>query len=162
MEQFKTIEIKVIGAFFLVGGLFGFYTFLGIIFPLNNLISFLNIFPTILFGLALYSGYLLLIKEDEKGLEIGRAVDALQILKFTIVGVSYVFITGAYVFVGFTNIDFGLNFGLDNTFHIGLMDETDFLELRVNILALSAFIYLTKLLKRLDDGREMMTEETNN
>src|SRR5688572_5363326 len=120
MKDFRTTEIKLIGAFFLVAGLFGLFTFLGLIFPLDSIISILNIFPTVLFALTLYSGYLLLLKENVKGLEIGRAVIALQIIHFHIAGVGYLFVTGVYIFVGFANLDFALTFGLENTFTVNI------------------------------------------
>ena len=155
MKEFKTIEIKLVGAFFLVAGLFGLFTFLGLIFPLDNFISFLNILPTILFGLTVYSGYLLLLKENVRGLEIGRAVIAVQIIQFHIAGLGYLFVTGAYIFVGFANLNFALNFGLDNTFTINLSDDTSNVVFRVNILALAIFIYLTKVMNRIYDSQEL-------
>ena len=155
MKEFRTTEIKLIGAFFLVAGLFGLFTFLTIIFPLDNIVSLINIFPTILFGLTLYSGYLLLLKENVKGLEIGRAVIALQIIHFHIAGVGYLFVTGVYAFLGFANLDFGLKFGLDNTFVINLSEETDLILFKINILALGIFIYLTKVMNKIYEEQEI-------
>ena len=153
-EAFKTTEIKLVGAFFLVAGLFGLFTFLDLIFPLDSIISILNIFPTVLFALTLYSGYLLLLKENVKGLEIGRAVIALQIIHFHIAGIGYLFVTGVYVFVGFANLDFGLTFGLENTFTINISEETDNLLFKVNILALAIFIYLTRVMNKIHEEQE--------
>jgi hypothetical protein len=154
MKEFKTTEIKLIGAFFLVAGLFGLFTFLALIFPLDNFISFLNIFPTILFGMTVYSGYLLLLKENVKGLEIGRAVIALQIIQFHIAGLGYLFVTGAYVFVGFANLNFAMNFGLENMFAINLSDDSSNIVFRVNILALAIFSYLTRVMNKIYDDQE--------
>lgn len=139
MKQFKTPEIKLIGAFLLVAGLYGLCTFVDLVFPLDNFISVLNIFPTILFGLTVYAGYLVLLKEDVKGLEIGRAVIALQVIQFHIAGIGYLFVTGAYVFFGFANLHFALTFGLENTFLINLTDDTSDVVFRLNILALTFF-----------------------
>lgn len=150
MKEFKTTEVKLIGAFFLVAGLFGLFNFLSLIFPLDNLISFLNIFPTILFGMTVYSGYLLLLKEDVRGLEIGRAVVALQIIQFQIAGLGYFFVTGVYIFVGIVNFKFALNFGMDNTFLINLSESTD-TTFRINILAFAIFVYLTRVLNKIFD-----------
>ncbi len=158
MNIFKSTEIKLIGAFFLVGGLFGFITFIGMIFPLNNFISFLNLFSTLFFALTFYSGYLLLLKENENGLEIGRAVIALQIIQFHIMGIGYLFVTGGYIFAGFNNINFGVTFGLENTFVINFSEETSNFIFRVNILALGIFIYLTRIIKKIDDERERQEE----
>ena len=155
MRAYRTTEIKLVGAFFLVAGLFGLFTFLGMVFPLNNLTSLLNIFPTVLFGLTVYSGYLLLLKENVKGLEIGRAVIALQIIHFHIAGVGYLFVTGAYIFLGFSNLNFGLNFGLENTFTINISEESDNILFRINILALAVFIYLTKVMNKIYDEQEL-------
>jgi hypothetical protein len=155
MKEFKTTEIKLVAAFFLVAGLFGLVTFSGLIFPLDNLARLLYIFPTVLFGLAVYSGYLLLIKEDIKGVEIGRAVIALQIIQFHIAGLGYLFVTGAYVFVGFENLNFGLNFGLENTFLINLSEDTSNVVFRVNVLAVGIFIYLTRMLNKFYDQQEI-------
>ncbi len=151
MKAFKTTEIKLIGAFFLVAGLFGFFSFLGMIFPIDNLISFLNIFPTVLYGLTVYSGYLLLLKENVKGIEIGRVVIVLQIIQFHIAGLGYLFVTGAYLSAGFVNFNFGLNFGFENTFTINLSEDTSNVIFRVNILALAVFIYLTKVMNKIYD-----------
>jgi hypothetical protein len=154
MKEFRTTEIKLVGAFFLVAGLFGLFTFLTFVFPLDNLISVLNIFPTVLFGATVYSGYLLLLKEDVQGLEIGRAVIALQIIQFHIAGLGYLFVTGAYIFVGFANLDFAMNFGLENTFNINLSDDSSNIVFRINILALAIFIYLTKVMNKIYDYQE--------
>lgn len=102
-----------------------------------------------LFALALYSGYLLLLKENTKGLEIARALVAMQIVNFNIAGIGYLFVTGVYIFIGFFNNDFGMNFGLGNTFHITVLDETTSVVFRMNILALGAFIYLTRVIGKL-------------
>jgi len=155
MKAFRTTEIKLVGAFFLVAGLFGLFTFLRMVFPLDNLMSLVNIFPTVLFGLTVYSGYLLLLKENVKGLEIGRAVIALQIIHFHIAGVGYLFVTGAYIFLGFSNLNFGLNFGLENTFTINISEESDNILFRINILALAVFIYLTKVMNKIYDEQEL-------
>lgn len=155
MKDFRTTEVRLIGAFFLVAGLFGLSTFLGLIFPIDNIISLLNIFPTVLFGLTFYSGYLLLLKENVRGLEIGRAVITLQIVQFHIAGLGYLFVTGAYIFVGFANLNFALTFGVENTFTINLSDDTSNVVFRLNILALSIFIYLTKLMNRIYDNQEL-------
>ena len=155
MKELKTREIKLFGAFFLVAGLFGLYTFLGLVFPLDDLVSVLNIFPTVLFGLALYSGYLLLIQENAKGLEIGRAVIALQVVHFQIAGIGYLFVTGPFIFVGFANLNFGMNIGLDNTFTVHISDAATDVVFRINILALSIFLYLTRLIRKMDEKEEL-------
>ncbi|MEM8569202.1 MAG: hypothetical protein AAGF85_22290 [Bacteroidota bacterium] len=154
MKEFRTTEIKAVGAFFLVAGLFGLFTFLGLIFPLDNFVGFLNLFPTALYGLTVYSGYLLLFKEDIKGLEIGRGVIIIQLINFHIAGLGYLFVTGAYIFVGFTNLNFALNFGLENTFLINLSDDTSNVVFRVNILALAIFIYLTRVMNKIHEKEE--------
>lgn len=151
----KSTEIKVIGAFFLVAGLFGFFSFLVMIFPLDNIQSLLNLFPTLLYGLTLYSGYLLLIRENEKGLEIGRAVISLQILSFNIAGLGYVFVTGGYIFFGFRNITVHLDFGLNNTFLVNLYDEPQDFILNINILALAVFLFLNRTIYKIDNEREL-------
>jgi len=155
MKEFRTTEIKLIGAFFLVAGLFGLFNFLTLIFPLDNLIGLINIFPTLLFGMTVYSGYLLLLKENAKGLEIGRAVIILQIIQFHIAGLGYLFVTGAYIFIGFANLNFGMNFGLENTFTINLSDDTSNIVFRINILALAIFIYLTRVMNKIYDNQEL-------
>ena len=158
MKRLKTTEVKLIGSFFLVCGIWGFVIFLGKIFPIDNLINVLNIFPTILFGLTFYSGYLLLLKENEKGLEIGRAIIAIQILNFNIAGLEYLFITGVYIFCGFTNLNFALKFGFENTFWIGIYDgPTDFV-LKINILALAIFLYLSRTIKKIDEETTIQEE----
>jgi hypothetical protein len=159
MKVFRSTEIKLTGAFFLVAGLFGFFTFVGMVFPLDSLISFLNIFPTVLYGLAAYSGYLLLLKENVRGIEIGRLVIILQVINFHVAGLGYLFVTGAYVFIGFANFDFGLNFGVDNTFAINLTEGTGVVIFRVNILALAIFIYLNRVLDKIYDRQEGQDEE---
>ncbi len=155
MNEFRTTEIKLIGAFLLVAGLFGLFAFLALNSSPDNLVNLLNIFPTILFGLTVYSGYLLLLKENVKGLEIGRAVIALQIINFHIAGLGYLFVTGAYIFVGFTNLNFALNFGLANTFIINLSEDTSNVVFRLNILALAIFIYLTRVINKIFDDQEL-------
>jgi hypothetical protein len=140
-----------LGLYFWFGGVLGFLTFLRLLLSLNDLTSFLNIFPTLLFGLTLYSGYLLILKENEKGLEIGRAVIALQIIHFHIAGIGYLFVTGVYIFIGFSNAAFGINFGLDNTFLMNITDDTDRFTFRINVLALAIFIYLTKVMHKINE-----------
>jgi uncharacterized membrane protein len=158
MNRFKTTELKLIGAFFLVAGLYGLVTFISIVFPFNGLVSLLNLIPTLFFALTLYSGYLILLKEDEKGLEYGRAVIALQIVQFHIMGIGYLFVTGGYIFVGVTNLNFGINFGLENTFVINLAEETNNFQLRINVLALAIFMYLSKVLKKIENEQEALEE----
>jgi hypothetical protein len=153
MKALRTTEIKIIGAFLLVSGLLGFFVFLPRVFPLDNLISFLSMFPTFVFGLTFYAGYLLLLKEDERGLEIGRSVVAMQLLNFKIGGLGYSFITGAYVFFGFVNLHGGLNFGLETEFTVALSEDSTFI-FRINILALAVFIYLTRTMRKIEERIE--------
>jgi hypothetical protein len=155
MKTLRTTEIKLVGAFFLVAGLFGFFTFVSIALPLVDLVSILNLFPTLLFALTLYSGYLLLLKENPKGLEIGRAVVALQIIQFHIGGLGYLFVTGVYIFIGFVNLDFATTVGIENTFHVNLSDDTSNVAFRLNILALGVFIYLTRVIKKIQDEEDI-------
>ena len=63
--------------------------------------------------------------------------------------------TGAYIFVGFANLNFGINFGLENTFTINLSDDTSNIVFRVNILALAIFIYLTRVMNKIYDNQEL-------
>ncbi len=154
MVTLKSTEIKIVGAFLLVSGLFGFFAFILTIFPLNNFVAFFNIVPTFLFALTFYSGYLLLIKQDEKGIEYARAVVALQLINFHIYGVGYMFITGAFIFIGFNNLNFGFDVGLNTTFVINLSEETNNFLFRVNILALAVFIYLSRLMNRIEEEEE--------
>jgi hypothetical protein len=158
MNTFKSTELKLIGAFFLVAGLYGFITLLSTIFPINGFISFLNFFPTLFYALTLYSGYLILLKEDEAGLEYGRAVIALQIIQFHILGVGYLFVTGGYIFIGVTNLNFAINFGLENTFVINLAEETNNFQLRLNILALAIFMYLSKVMSKIESEKKIQEE----
>jgi hypothetical protein len=158
MTRLRSTEVKLIGAFFLVAGVWGFVVFLSRIFPLNNFLSFLNIFPTVLFGLTFYSGFLLLLKEDNKGLEIGRAIIAVQIINFNIAGLEYLFVTGAYIFCGFTNLKFAIKFGFENTFWIGIYDEPTNFVLRLNILALAVFLYLSRTIRIIDIETEAQDE----
>jgi hypothetical protein len=159
MQKLRSAEIKLIGAFFLVAGLLGFFTFGVRIFPLDNIfLSILNLFPTVLFGFTFYSGYLLLLKENEKGLEIARAVSALQIIHFNIAGLEYAFITGAYLFFGFKNANIGFDFGLLTSFTVSLYDEAQATVFQINILALGVFLYLSRTIKRIEDDREIEEE----
>jgi len=98
---------------------------------------------------------LLLLKENVRGLEIGRAVIALQIIQFHVAGLGYLFVTGAYIFVGFANLNFALNFGLENTFTINLSDDTSNVVFRLNILALAIFIYFTGVMNKIYDNEEL-------
>lgn len=151
MNSLRTTEVKLIGAILLAAGLYGFVVFATLVFPLNDLVNVLNIFPTSLFGMALYAGYLLLLKESPKGLGIARALVALQIIHFGIAGIEYLFVTGIYIFVGFSNLHFSMNFGLENTFQISFSDESNNFIFHVNILALFVFIYLTRVLDKLPE-----------
>jgi hypothetical protein len=159
MQKLRSAEIKLIGAFFLVAGLLGFFTFLIRIFPLDNIfLSVLNLFPTVLFGFTFYSGYLLLLKENEKGLEIARAVSSLQIIHFNIAGLEYIFITGAYLFFGFKNANVGFDFGLQTSFTVNLYDEAPAMVVQINILALGVFLYLSRTIRRIEGEREIEEE----
>lgn len=153
MHFLKSTEIKVIAAFFLVAGGYGLVHFLNFVFPLNDLLSILYIFPTFLYALTLYSGYLLLIKNDEKGLIYGRAVVAMQMVHFVIGGISYLFVTGAFLFAGFENFSFGFNFGLDNVFMINIDAPGNMFALKGNVLAIGVFLYLSKTLKKVEDHK---------
>ena len=107
------------------------------------------------FGLTGYAGFQLL-KENEKGLEIARAIIAIQIISFHIAGLGYSFVTGAYLFVGITNAQIGFKFGLETNLSITLADESTDFVLRLNLLAIIAFIYLSRLLKQVEDDNDIL------
>jgi hypothetical protein len=154
MDIIKSKEVKIVGAFLLITGISGSVLFLTILFPFRNIISLLNIIPIVLFLLTAYSGYLILIKESENGLVYGRAIVALQIIKFHILGIGYYFVTGGYLFIGFNNLNFGFDFGLGTKFSVQIFDDISNVMFQLNILALVVFIYLSKLLNRIDEKTE--------
>jgi hypothetical protein len=158
MQKLKSIEVKLIAAFLLVAGRWGFLAFLYRLFALDSGFEMiLHLFAAGLFGLTTYSGFLLL-KENEKGLEIGRAIVAMQIVNFHIAGLGYSFITGAYLFFGISNARFGFDFGLDTGFLIELADESTNFVLRLNILAVAVFVYLSRTLNRVQEEQDIQEE----
>ncbi|HBK88569.1 MAG: hypothetical protein U0289_06610 [Cyclobacteriaceae bacterium] len=158
MERLKSIEIKLIAAFLLVTGFLGFVALFSTILSTDNsIVGILYLFIAVLFGLTMYSGYLLL-KEDEKGLEIGRAIIALQILNFDIAGLSYLFTTGGAVLFGLGNSKIGFDFVIQTGFTINLNDESTNFILRINLLAIGLFVYLSRTIRKLEDEQEIQEE----
>lgn len=156
MNKLRSIEVKLIAAFLLVTGLLGFVTLLFRIAALDNLFeSLVYLIGAVIFGVAAYSG-LLLLQEKEKGLEIARGIVAIQILNFNIAGLGYSFVTGAFLFVGIANARLGFDFGLDTRLAITLADDSSNFVLQANLLAIVAFIYLSRLLKRVEDASDIL------
>ncbi len=149
-ENKQSIELKLVAAFFFVTGVYGAFNSI-ISFPIvEDLLQILfGGFLIVIFGLTALSGYFIFI-ENDKGLEYARAIAALQIVHFHIGGIGYYFVTGVYAFVGLINADFGLRFGLDNGMFINVASDPSLFILRINILAIGVFIYISKLLNRLD------------
>ena len=155
-EKIKSTEIKLIAAFLLVSGVIGFANFLFRIAALDNAFeTIIYLIAAAIFGLAAYSGFQLL-KENEKGLEIARAIVAIQIVSFHIAGLGYAFVTGGYLFVGITNAKIGFNFGLETNLLITLADESSNFVLRLNLLAIIAFMYLSRLLKQVENDNDIL------
>jgi hypothetical protein len=158
MKGLKSTEVKLIAAFFLVTGFLGFVVlFSGILMVDNSIEGILYLFIAGLFGLTMYSGYLLL-RGNENGLEIGRAIIALQIINFDIAGLSYLFTTGGAILFGLTNSKLGFDFVIETGFTINLSDESTNFILRVNLLAIGLFIYLSRIIRRIENEQEIQEE----
>lgn len=152
----NSTEVRLIGSFFLVAGLIGFFMFFDRLFPFSDFLNLLNLLPAGLFALTTYSGYLLVAKGNATGLEIGRAIVALQIIGFQGAGFAYVFITGPYAVIRFGSSNAGFNLGLRLAFEISIYEDVGGFLVQVNIIALVAFIYLTRAYNRAtsEEGNE--------
>ncbi|MFT5618550.1 MAG: hypothetical protein ACI85I_001785 [Arenicella sp.] len=156
MNTLQSKEAKIIGALFLISGIAGVFTFIAILFPFNSLLSLINTVPLLLFAFTGYSGYLLLVQENEKGLDYLRAIVAVQIIQFHLFGIGYYFVTGGFATIGIINISLNFNFGFDNNFIINLTEENNDFILRLNILALFAFGYLTRMIQKVEREEELL------
>ncbi|NOS92875.1 MAG: hypothetical protein HOP30_13205 [Cyclobacteriaceae bacterium] len=158
MEKLRSMEVKLIAAIFLIGGVSGFFLFfIKLLSFESSFLAIAHLVVSLLFLATAYSGYLL-FKEEERGIEIGRAVILLQIVNFKIYGLTYFFVTGAYVFAGIYGQELGVKFGLDTGLSIVLDEDEPHFILRINLLALIIFIYLTKLLNKIHDDQLIQEE----
>jgi hypothetical protein len=67
------------------------------------------------------------------------------------VGIGYLFVSGGFIFVGLSNLNFGMNFGLEDTFVINLAAESSYFQLRINVLVLALFMYLIDVFKKISN-----------
>jgi hypothetical protein len=162
MDRLKRIEIRIIAAFFFVTGLTGLFAFLIKIFTLDNIfIIVMYLIASGLFGLTTYAGYLL-FKEKEKGLEIGRAIAAMQIIYFDISGLSYLFTTGIAIMFGLKDSNVGFDFVVQTGFTINLIDEPVNFIFKINLLALGIFLYLSRTINKIQDDQDIQEELEKN
>ena len=143
----EKIETKIIGAFLLGGGAVGTYR---AIVTLSHDIGggrllILLIMASIMV-FTLYSGYQILNKEVQ-GLENGRAIMIIQFIQFAVMGLGVSFYTGGYLAVHLLRGRIGFSYDIDSAFIINFIDDPNYFLIRINLLAIAIFIYLTKLIK---------------
>ena len=161
MKNRNSTELKILAAILFVAGFYGFVSSLLAIFSAENFVGIIfHLGLILIFGLTTLSG-LLIFKENEKGLVYARAIVALQFINFKIAGLGYYFVTGAYLFVGINGSEIGFEYGLNTGMNF-ILGDSDVLMFRLNLLAIGAFIYLTRLLNQLDEEEiEEVTTHNN-
>ena len=157
-------RIKIIGIYQILGGL------IGLIGTISLLVKFGftngTTFKMFLLFLALYSfsvfcGYLLLKKQFEKGLNYSILNQLIQVLSFSIFGLTFKFYSGLFLSLGLnltTDTILTYNFGI-TTWNFKLNSESEIIEISINLVALILINIIFNLKENL---KAKQTQSTDN
>lgn len=153
-KHIKT-KVQILGIYQILGGLYGIYLTLNLMFSLSsltNLILLIIFIAICLYSYSLLCGILILLKKDND-LKYSLINQYLQLINFTIVGYAFQYVSGVYLFVGinFTDvITFKFTMGI-STWYLSFNTVSDEMEVNLNLAALFLIILIDKIKNQIVD-----------
>jgi hypothetical protein len=150
----KTNEIKsrinILAYYQIVGGAIGIIFLVWIVattFPVQGLNILLYLFMAVLFGLSIWSGWLLVEKQIEAGLALSKINQLLQIVSVAFGGFAYEYVAGISLWVGI-NLENSANFLFNFSFsklELYFNSNKDFARMEFNLVAIYMVYFIMKL-----------------
>jgi hypothetical protein len=138
---------KYIGYFEIIGGILGAFVILYTYFSGEDLNTFGNLFLFLVFlmySFVIVSGALIL-QENPLGVKLSIISQFLQIFIFKIATISYKFIAGMFLSLGFSGETVDFNFNLGSFTHLSLSEYNNETEFSINFVAVLLLYWLWKL-----------------
>lgn len=159
MEKIKK-QISIFGIYQILGGILGIA--LSIYFPIkanffNATVLRITLFVLSLYSFSVYCGFLLLKKDYSKGFNLSIINQALQIITFSVLGVTFQYTSGIFLYFGLNLTEdtlFTYKIGL-TTFNFKWNSDTNITAFSINIIA---FILMNLAFKL----REKIAKEEEN
>jgi hypothetical protein len=120
-------------------------------FPIQGLNILLYLFMAVLFGLSIWSGWLLIEKRIEVGLTLSKINQILQIFGIAFGGFAYEYVAGIGLSPGI-NLQEGATFTFNfsfSKFELYFNSSKDFARVEFNLVALYLVYFIMKLQKNL-------------
>lgn len=140
--------LKSIAIYQILGGLIGFFILSTIDFSILNTNKVIVIFIMfVLFSLCVLSGYLLLSRKLQKGINLSIILNLFQIISFGILGYTYKFISGICLGMNFDLTDdvlFRLSFDVTN-FQVNFWGGSKVTFVGINFIPLIVLHFLFKI-----------------
>lgn len=151
---FKSIsrKILILALYQIIGGAFGLALTLNWMYTLSQIqpLLYILIFLAIcLMGYSILCGILILLKKDDN-LKYSLINQYLQLINFSILGYSFQYVSGVYLFVGIDFTDsfiFKFSTGI-TTWYLGFNTASEVMQVNLNLCALFMILFIEKLRKQ--------------
>ncbi len=155
-------KLKAIAYYQIIGGILGIgliiYSLLNQSINTTNYKFILLIIAIGLYIFSIVSGLYLVKEKWEKGINLTTINQMLQTIQFSILGFTYIFVSGLTLYAGidYTN-EFLLKFNfLFTNFQFTLTLKDEVLTVGVNLFALFLLYYIMKLKHRIEEMKELL------
>jgi hypothetical protein len=150
IKQATIKKIKWLSFYQIAGGLIGVGLVIWLIAQQESLSGIMLIILGLVMGLyafSAYCGWLLRKGETDRGLKLSTINQAVQVLSFTVLGITYKFAAGVMLVISFKysqSVNLGLKFEF-STFQINVLPSDGYVMVSVNIFAIWLLYYIDKL-----------------
>jgi len=160
-------KIQALAIYQIAGGIIGLYLTLKLMSTLSqipNLIIFLFFIAICLYCYSILCGIFIFAKKDRE-LKYSLINQYLQLINFAILGYSFKYASGVYLFVGLDLTDLVIlkfNIGI-STWRINFNIDDDLTEINLNLVSLFVIIFIHKIKKTLNEAHaNNILEEISN
>lgn len=159
-------QIKALGIYQIIGGVSGIALILYFTAKAANFnisVFQLTVFFLSFYAFSIYCGFLLIKRKYNKGLNFSIVNQALQIISFSVVGVTFQYISGAYFSLGLNLTKDTLityHFGL-TTFNFKINSNTEIAAFSINVVAMVLIHFLFNLKEKITDQKTEISQIGN-
>lgn len=153
-------RINILAYYQIVGGVIGIIFLVWMVattFPIQGLNILLYLLMAVLFGLSIWSGWLLIEKRIEAGLTLSKINQILQIFGIAFGGFAYEYVAGIALSPGI-NLQDGANFTFNfsfSKFELYFNSSKDFARVEFNLVALYLVYFIMKLQKKIANQKNL-------
>ncbi|MFI5407174.1 MAG: hypothetical protein ACHQ1D_11785 [Nitrososphaerales archaeon] len=152
-------ELSKLGLYQIIGGAIGILLVLWLLYKttdITQLVAVLIIVMSSFFCYSIFCG-ILCLKSKETALKFSFINQVLQIIGFSIMGYSFIYVAGIYLLIGFDLTEsFKLTFGVGvSSLKISLNSDPEVTRFDINIIGILVLIWVDRLSRKIKQERSL-------